>query len=136
MEESVVSEPRRENGKSNKSKPGSIPQESSPHDFREQIEAVYRLVGRYVGQTLEEFQMGLMGDSCPEDEVDIWCRIAATWYVYHDEILHGVRLPDDQEEKIVAALVAISAGEDDMQSLPIAAEVGTQLLAYYLQPTP
>ena len=131
-----MSEPRSENGKSNEINPGAIGHKSAPEEFRKEIEAVYRLIGRYVGQTLEEFKMGLMGDSCPEDEVAIWCKIAATWYAYHDKVLRGVRLPDDQEERIVAALVAISAGEDDMQSLPVGAVFGAQLQAYYLQPTP
>ena len=106
-------------------------EKAQANEFREQIEAVYRLIGRYLGPTLEGFRIGVMLDSCPDDEVAIWCRIAAAWYEYHDRFLDGDRLPDDQEEKIVAALIVISAGEEDVQSLPVAAEVGARLLACY-----
>ena len=127
-----MDEPRRAKLQANEIKPGVIRHESSSQEFREQIEAVYRLIGRYLGLTLEEFKIGFMRGSLPEDEVAIWCRIAAAWYEYHDKFLDGDRLPDDQEEQIVAALIAISAGEEDMQSLPVSAEVGARLLACYL----
>src|SRR5437016_5495151 len=113
MEESIMGEPRRENGQSNEIKLDAIGLESAPHKFREQIEAVYRLIGRYLGQTLKEFKMGFMRDSCPEHAVAIWCRIATAWYAYHEKFLEHNRLPDNQEKKIVAALVAISAGEEE-----------------------
>ncbi len=105
--------------------------ESSPRDFSVEIEAAYRLIGRYLGRTLEEFKIGILRDSRPEAEVAIWCRIASAWYEYHDAFLDGDRLRDDQEETIVAVLIAISAGEDDIQSLPVAAEVGARLMACY-----
>ena len=124
-----MDEPRRAKLQANEIKPGVIRHESSSQEFREQIEAVYRLIGRYLGLTLEEFKIGFMRGSLPEDEVAIWCRIAAAWYEYHDKFLDGDRLPDDQEEQIVAALIAISAGKDDMESLPVSAEVGARLLA-------
>ena len=127
-----MDEPRRAKLQANEIKPGVIRHESSSQEFREQIEAVYRLIGRYLGQTLEEFKIGFMRGSLPQDEVAIWCRIATAWYEYHDKFLDGDRLPDDQEEQIVAALIAISAGEEDMQSLPVSAEVGARLLACYL----
>jgi hypothetical protein len=126
-----MDEPRMDKGKANDIKPGAIRHETSPPEFREQTEAVHRLIGRYLGQTLEEFKIGFMRDSRPEGEVAIWCRIATAWYEYHDRFLGGDRLPDDQEEKIVAALIAISAGEEDVHSLPVAAEVGARLLTYY-----
>ena len=131
-----MDEPRREKVQMNEVKPGAIQHESSPHDFREQIEAVYRLIGRYLGRTLEEFKVGFVRDSRPENEVAIWCRIATVWYANHARFLDNDRLPDNQEEKIVAALIAISAGEEDFHSLPVTAEVGAQLLACYLQPIP
>lgn len=124
-----MDERRLEKVQANEIKPGVIRHESSSQEFREQIEAVYRLIGHYLGLTLEEFKIGFMRDSLPQDEVAIWCRIATAWYEYHDKFLDGDRLPDDQEEKLVAALVAISAGEDDMESLPVSAEVGARLSA-------
>ena len=116
--------------KVNEIKRGAIRHEPLPDKFREQIEAVYRLIGRYLGQTLEEFKNVFMRDSHLEDEVANWCRIATAWYEYHEKFLDGDRLPDDHEEKIVAALIAISAGEKvNLQNLPVAAEVGARLLA-------
>ena len=47
-------------------------------------------------------------------------------------VLDGHRLSDEQEERIVAALIAISAGEEDVQSLPVRPEIGARLLAWYL----
>lgn len=127
-----MDEPKTAKVPANEIKPGRIRHESSPQEFQKQIEAVHRLIGRFLGLTLEEFKIGFMRDSRPEDEVVIWCRIATAWYEFHDKFLDGDRLPDDQEEKIVAALIAISAGEEDMHSLPVAAEVGARLLACYL----
>jgi len=111
--------------------PNVIRHDFAPQQFREQIDAVHRLIGRYLGLTLEEFKIGFMRDSRSGDEVAIWCRIATVWYDYHDHFLGGVRLPDDQEEKLVAALIAIVAGEKDIHSLPVAAAVGARLLACY-----
>lgn len=124
-----MDDPKEAKVPANEIEPGRFRRESSPQEFREQIEAVHRLIGRYLGLTLEEFNIGFMRDSCPEDEVVIWCRIATVWYEYHDRFLDGDRLPDDQEEQIVAALIAISAGEEDMQNLPVSPEVGARLLA-------
>jgi len=40
-------------------------------------------------------------------------------------------LPDEQEEKIVAALNAISTGVADPKSLPVPPEIGRQLIECY-----
>jgi hypothetical protein len=126
-----MSEPRVEKVQANENKPGAIRYESSPEAFREQIEAVYRLIERYLGQTLDEFKMSFTRNSGPEYEIAIWCKIATAWYEYHDRFLDGDRLADDQEEKIVAALIAIRVGEEDVNSLAVAAEVGARLLRCY-----
>jgi hypothetical protein len=131
MEESIMGKPKPKKATTNEIQSGALQRESPPPEFLEQIEAVYRLIGRYLGQTLEEFKIGFMRDSRPEDEVAMWCKIATAWCEYHDRFLDGDRLSDDQEKRIVAALVAISAGEEDVHCLPVAAEVGAQLLAGY-----
>jgi hypothetical protein len=129
-----MGKPKPKKATTNDIQSGGIQRESPPQEFREQIEAVYRLIGRYLGRTLKEFQVGCLSDSRPENEVAIWCRIATAWYDYHNRYLDGNRLPDDQEEKIVAALIAISAGDEDVQCLPVEAAVGVRLLAGYLEP--
>ena len=40
--------------------------------------------------------------------------------------------PTTKRRKSLPLLIAISAGEEDMHSLPVAAEVGARLLACYL----
>jgi hypothetical protein len=127
-----MDEPRMEKVQVNDIRPGCIPHESLSHDFREQIEAVYRLIGRYLRQTLEEFKIGFMRDSRPEDEVAIWCRIATAWYEYHDRLLGSDFLSDDQEKKIVAALIAISLGRE-VERTGVSAEMGERLTACYEQ---
>jgi hypothetical protein len=122
---------RTKKAKANYIKPDAIGHKSSPQEFREQIEAVYRLIGHYLGQTLDEFQMGFERDSRPAYRVALWCRIASVWYEYHDRFLDGGLLSDDQEKKIVAALIAISAGQRDTQSLSVATEVGARLLTCF-----
>jgi hypothetical protein len=80
VEEAIMGEPRTEKFRPHEAKAGSIHHESLPHELRAQIEAVYRLIGRYLGQTFEEFKAGFR---CAEeliDEVAQWCRIAAAWY--------------------------------------------------------
>jgi hypothetical protein len=62
----------------------------------EQMEAVYELIGPYLGQTLEQLDVALMRDSCPEDEAVIWVGITAAWDDYHEKSLDG-EVPDDDE---------------------------------------
>ncbi len=125
----IMDEPRTEKLRPHEAKPGSMRHEPCALEFDEQIEAVYRLIGRYLRQTLEEFKAGVKAAERTVDEVATWCRIAAAWYKYHDAYLDGDRLPDHQEEKLVAALMAMSGGETDLHRLPVAAEVGARLLA-------
>jgi hypothetical protein len=58
-----------------------------------------------------------MRDTSPEVEAAIWCSITAAWNDHHEKFLSGEFLPDDQERKLITALIAISAGEDDLQRL-------------------
>ncbi len=106
---------------------------SSAQDFSVEIEAVYRLIGPYLGQSLEEFKVGFLRDTRPQDTVATWCSIATAWYEYHVRFLDGECLSNDQEMRIVAALIAISAGEEDMQCMPVAADVAARLLACYCE---
>jgi hypothetical protein len=47
-----------------------------PPDLFGQIRAVYDVIGSYIDMTLEQFEIGFMGDMHPEREVAIWCGIA------------------------------------------------------------
>jgi hypothetical protein len=95
------------------------------------IKAVYRLIGRYLGQTLEEFEVGFLQDAHADHEVAIWCRIATVWYDYHETFLNCELLSDNEERKLIAALIAISTGEQDVDKMHVPVTVGRRLLACY-----
>jgi hypothetical protein len=112
-------------------RPGPIRNPSLPPELLEQIEAIYGLVGPYLSSTLEQFEIGFMRDMHPETEVAIWCSIAAAWLAYHDKHLNGEVQAEDVEKKMLGALVAISAGVEDPESIGVPVEVGLKLLACY-----
>jgi hypothetical protein len=68
------------------------------------------MFGPYLGRSLEQFEIGFMRDMNPESEVAIWRCIATAWHDYHRKYLNGRILPKDQEQKLIAALLVISAG--------------------------
>jgi len=111
-----------------KLKPGPIRHQSLPPRLLEHIEAVFEVIGPYLNATLEEFEIGFMRDKHPEQEVAVWCGITSAWIAYHEKYLGGDVLPNDDERKIVAALVAISTGVDDTAMLGVPADVGQKLL--------
>lgn len=50
---------------------------------------------------------------------------------YHKQHLGDELLPDEGEKKLLAALIAISSGVEDVEALGVPAEVGRKLLACY-----
>ena len=72
-----------------------------------------------------------MRDMHPEDEVLIWACIAAAWIDYHRQYLDEQLLPDEDEKKLIAALVVISTGVEDAEALGVPVEVGRKLIACY-----
>ena len=111
-----------------KLRPGPIRNESLPPELLEQISAVYEVIGPYVSTSLEQFEIGFMRDMHPEDEVAIWCSITAAWIAYHENHLGNELLPDEDEKKILGALLAISTGVEDAEVLGVPVEVGQKLL--------
>ena len=112
-------------------RPGPIRHKSLPPLLLEQIKAIYDEIGRYLGTTLEQFEIDFMRDMDPENEVALWCCITGAWLAYHKRFLKGDLLPDEEEKKLMAALIAISSGVEDLSKLPVPAEVGRRLLACY-----
>jgi hypothetical protein len=53
------------------------------------------------------------------------------WYYYHESFLNGELLSDHEERKLIAALIAISTGEQDVDRLQVPVTVGRRLLACY-----
>jgi len=65
----------------------------------------------------------------------VWCRIAAAWLVYHEKFLGDETLPDEEERKLLGALVAISSGVEDVSKVGVPAEVGWNT-AWTMVPNP
>ena len=114
-----------------KSMPAPIRHESLSPELLEHVRAVHDVIGPYLDTTLEQFETGLMRDTNPEDEVVVWCSITAAWIAYHEQHLDDELLPDEDETKLLAALVSISTGVEDVSVLEVPEEVGRKLLACY-----
>lgn len=112
-------------------RPGPIRNESLPPELLDQIKAVFDVIGSYMDMTLEQFEIGFMRDITPESEVAVWCSITAAWLAYHEKFLGNESLPDEEERKLLAALIVISTGLTDVSKLNIPIEVGRKLLQCY-----
>lgn len=115
----------------NQIRPGPIRNESLPLELLHQIKAVFDVVSPYIGKTLEQFEISFMRDSDPASEVVVWQSIVAAWQAYHEKFLGGNMLPDAQERKLLAALILISTGVDDVSLLNVPVKVGRKLLKCY-----
>ena len=115
-------------------RPGPIRHESLPPALLEQIQAVFDVIGPYIGMTLEQFEAGFMRDMHPESEVALWCRITKAWLAYHEDFLQNQTQPDEEERKLLGALIAISTGMEDVLKLKVPAEVGRWLVQCYENP--
>jgi hypothetical protein len=71
--------------------------------------------------TLEQFETGFMRDLHPESEVALWCRITKAWLAYHEDFLANETQPDEEERKLLGALIAISTGMEDVSKLNVPA---------------
>ena len=112
-------------------RPGPIRYESLPPELLDQIKVVFDLLGPYLGTSLEQFEINLMRDSDPVSEVAVWISIAAAWMDYHEKYVGDDLLPDNEERKLLAALIAISTGLEDVSKLSLPIEVGRRLLQCY-----
>jgi hypothetical protein len=115
-------------------RPGPICHESLPPALLEQIKAVFDVIGPYIGMTLKQFEIGFMRDRHPESEVALWCRITKAWLAYHEDFLQNQTQPDEEERKLLGALIAISTGMGDVLKLNAPAEVGRRLVQCYENP--
>ncbi|MHB8974094.1 MAG: hypothetical protein ACYC3X_26200 [Pirellulaceae bacterium] len=112
-------------------RPGPIRHDKLSLELLELIRSVFEIVGPYLKSTLEQFEIGFMRDMHPEREVAVWCSITSAWIAYHEKHLDDVLLPDEDEQKLLGALIAISTGVEDMDKLGVPANVGRRLLACY-----
>lgn len=112
-------------------RPGPIRHESFSEEVLAQIRSIYEIIGPYLETTLEQFEIGFMRDMHPDGEVFLWSCITAAWMDFHKQHLNDELLPDIQEKKLIAALIAISTGIEDAEKLGLPVDVGQKLLACY-----
>jgi hypothetical protein len=117
-----------------KLRPGPIRNESLSPDLLNQIKIVFDVIGPYIGMTLEHFEIGFMRDRHPESEVALWFNITKAWLAYHEDFLENETLPNEEERKLLGALIAISTGLEDLSKLNIPVEVGRRLIQCYDDP--
>jgi hypothetical protein len=115
-------------------RPGPIRNESLSPDLLDQIKAVFEVIGPYIGMTLEQFEIGFMRDMHPESEVALWFNITKAWLAYHEDFLGNKTLPNEEEQKLLGALIAISTGIEDELKLNVPVEVGRRLIKCYDDP--
>lgn len=60
-----------------------------------------------------------------------WCSITAAWLAYHEKYLSDETLPDEEERKLLSALIVISTGVEDVGKLNVPEEGGRRLLQCY-----
>jgi hypothetical protein len=84
--------------------------------------------------TLEQFEIDFMRDMHPVREVALWCRITKAWLAYHEDFPGNETLPNEEERKLLGALVAISSGVRDVSKLNVPVEVGRRLVRCYDNP--
>ena len=102
-----------------------------PPEVLEYVRAVYDVIGDYLDTTLEQFEIGFMREATPGVEIALWCCITAAWITYHEQYLAHELQSDEEEKKLLAALLAISAGVEDVDDLGVSADVGEKLMACY-----
>jgi hypothetical protein len=114
-----------------KLRPGPIRKESLPPELLDQIRAVFEVIGPFINMTLEQFEIGFMRDMHPESEVALWFRITKAWLAYHEVFWANETLPNDEERKLLGAVIAISTGVRDVAKLNVSVEVGRRLVQCY-----
>lgn len=109
-------------------RPGPIVNKELSAELLDQIEAIYEVIGPYLGTTLEQFEISFMRDANPEVEVILWNVITGAWIKYHEKYLDDAMLPEDDEKKLISTLIAISTGVDDPEILGVDPEIARGLI--------
>jgi hypothetical protein len=110
---------------------GPIRHDSLSDELLGHIAVIYRQIGRYLGMNLEQFEIGFMREESPDVEVAIWNSIATAWSDFRQKYVGDVPLPLDEEKSLLAALIAISMGVQNVEKLGVPVEVGSRLLACF-----
>jgi hypothetical protein len=116
--------------------PGPIRHQSLLPEVLEKVDIIFQCIGQWVGNR-EAFEVNLMRDMNPEQEVNVWLRIAAAWQKYHFVYLGAKVQTDDEENRRVGALIIISFGVEfsDMKDMASKEEYD-RLFECYKNPMP
>ncbi len=107
---------------------GPIQHKSLSDELLEGLKFVYDTVGHFIHPTWEQWQIDFMRDLHSEKEIHIWLRIALSWQLYHERYVKDKVLSDEQEKKLVGALVLISKGVTEDKQLKVSTTVGKGLV--------
>lgn len=110
----------------------SIDREQPPPTFRERVEETYGSLGRYLGMNFEQFRTSIDRSPSPDDELTVWAGVASVWNDYRRKYLADKPSIVSEERSIVAAIVAISHGEQELRKLSVSFDVATSLLSCYV----
>ncbi|MEX1231128.1 MAG: hypothetical protein WEB58_12860 [Planctomycetaceae bacterium] len=111
--------------------PGPIRHESLSDEMLEEVRSIFEIIGPYIEMTLEQFEITLMRDTSPEDEVVTEPALRQRGSTTTSCTETRISSPRSNEKKLLAALIAISTGVEDVEKLGVSAEVGRKLLACY-----
>lgn len=103
-----------------------------PPTLNERIDAAYDRIGRHIDLSFEQFQSSILASKSPDDEAVLWSGVAAVWDDYSRKYLAGTSTDVEHERNIVAALIAMSNGEQELSKLPVSFEVATSLLSCFV----
>jgi len=92
-------------------KASPIRRESFPPELSRRIEATYREIGHYQEPTLEQWELGFMRETNPENEVAVWEVLAKAFRSYRQKCWKGGRLKRREAQQIIAHLCMISMGQ-------------------------
>jgi len=103
-----------------------------PTTLNGRIRSTYACLGQHLKVGFEQFQTSILTSKSPEDEAILWSGVSAVWADYQRKYLAGKPPDIECERSIVAALIAISTGEQELSRLPVSFEVATSLLSCYV----
>src|SRR3990167_9286046 len=93
----------------NQLRSGPIRHKTLPPELLDLVRSVYEVVGPYLKTGLEQFEIWFMRDMHSQNEVAIWCKTTTAWIGYHEKFLDEEVQSDEEEKKLLGALIAISS---------------------------
>lgn len=93
---------------------GPLKHETLSDDHIARIKQIYDICGQFVGETLEQWEIGFMRDSDPEREILVWEQMASRLKTF----TANVKPTHARLKKAYESLLLISLGVTDPIKLP------------------